>query len=108
MESTSARIVPREISAAHHEFPRTKRHIRCTAIQAPRTDCLICRRSTGATGHAIAYELCMAVGSASLYCTISKRWFDRSTHRVQAAPADDDARDREKKAEGAEPDDQAV
>src|SRR4051812_17262372 len=34
--------------------------------------------------------------------------FTPSTHRDEAAPADDDARDGEQKAEGAEPDDQAV
>src|SRR3954451_10834383 len=113
MESTSVWIVRRDISAAHHEFSRTKHHIRCSAIHAPRTHCLICRRSTGPTDHAIAYELCMAVGSASLYCTISKRWFcpfrlSGREGRTQAAPADDDARDGEQKAKGAEPDDQAV
>lgn len=79
-------IVPRQKSAAHHGFLRAKRRIRCTAIRAPRIGCLICRRSTGTAAHPIAYELCMVGGSASLYCTISKRWLARSKHR-DLAPA---------------------
>lgn len=51
-----------------------------TAIRATEISCLICRRSIGRAGVPAAYELCLVVGSASLYCTISKRacWAGRT------------------------------
>ena len=72
-ESTRTRSVARDESAPHHGFARANPELRCAAIRVSEILWLICRRSAMASRMSDAYELCTVVGSASLYCTISKR-----------------------------------
>lgn len=112
------RIARRHESAAHHGIFRTNGDIRCAATRARQIVCPICRRSNGTAGKSSAYELCTEVGSASLYCTNSKRGYRRPgwwgsilpdrQREPQAPPGDDNTGQGEHEAERAEPDDQDV
>lgn len=118
VESTRMRIVRRHGSAAHHGILRANGDIRCAAIRSRQIVCPICRRSSGTAGKRGAYELCTEVGSASLYCTNSKRGGRRPGWRgsirpdrqrePQAPPADDNTGQGEYEPKRTEPDDQDV
>lgn len=64
---------------------RANRDVYRTAIRAAKISCLISGRSARHCGISSACELCMAVGSASLYCTISMRGYRRLAHRRDVA-----------------------